>query len=60
MTRKELKEVIDYLESWRDGTMVEATYPYKCLRKDREMYSFGWRMGINSTLQKLQEIYHRN
>lgn len=59
MTQKQLKEVIDYLESWRDGTMVEATTTYKCMRKEREMYSFGWRMGVNSVLQKLQEIYSR-
>lgn len=59
MNRKQLKEVINYLESWRDGTMVEATKTYKCLRKDREVYSFGWRMGVDSVLQKLQEIYSR-
>ena len=56
MKDKELKEIIDYLESWRDGTMVEATRTYKCLQKDREVYAFGWRMGVDSVLQKLVEI----
>ena len=59
MKDKELKEIIDYLESWVSGSMVEATYPYKCLRADREVYAFGWRMGVNSVLQKLQEIRSR-
>jgi hypothetical protein len=59
MKEKELKALIEYLEKWIDGTMVEATYPYKCLRKDREVYAFGWRMGVNSVLQKLIEIRQR-
>jgi len=54
--KKELKEMAEYLRSWRDGSMVEATTTYRCLRKDREVYAFGWRMGVDSVLSKIEQL----
>lgn len=59
--KKEIDELIGYIENWIYGDMVQATSTYKIMdRDDRKIYAFGWKMGCKGILEKLEEINRKH